>query len=62
MEIQNENHSLGLVSRAVAFGLALATTTAITTTLAAIFSAPGQNAGGQFVRIAAAPLRALLGV
>ena len=38
MEITNDNFSMGLVSRAVAFAMALVTTALITTATAVIFT------------------------
>lgn len=61
METFNEHERLGLVHRAVAFGLALATTSIIATSVAVVFTGNSQVAGTAVMRFAAASLRAVVG-
>jgi hypothetical protein len=61
MESFNETKRMGLVRRAVAFGLAVASTGVIATGTAVIFSGNPQSAGRAFVDFALAPLRAVFG-
>jgi uncharacterized PurR-regulated membrane protein YhhQ (DUF165 family) len=61
MEIRNETLGMGLVHRAIAFGLAVATTAFIATGFAIPFSSSPAALAAQIGRIAVAPLRALLG-
>jgi len=61
METFNETRQLGLVHRAVAFGLAFATTAFITTSVAVVFTGSTQTVGAHIARAAIAPLRALIG-
>lgn len=61
MEIRNETLGMGLVHRAVALGLVVATTAFIATGFAVVFSASPQAVSAQIVRVVFAPLRALLG-
>ena len=59
MESNNEIAVVGLVPRVVALALAFATTSAISISVATIFTADG----AQFLaRIASAPVRALVGL
>jgi hypothetical protein len=57
----NETERLGLVHRAVAFGLALATTGFIATSVAVVFTGNTLNAGTAVARVALAPFRAFVG-
>ena len=61
METLNETERLGLVHRAIAFGLALTTTSLIATSVAVIFTGSGSAFGHALARIALAPLRAFFG-
>lgn len=61
METINENERLGLVHRAVAFGLALATTSVIATSVAVVFTGNTQTVGTAVARVAAASVRAVVG-
>ncbi len=61
MEKTNEGMQLGLVHRAVALGLALATTALIATSTAVVFTGSTQTVGGTLARAAFAPIRAILG-
>jgi uncharacterized PurR-regulated membrane protein YhhQ (DUF165 family) len=61
MEIKNETLGNGLVSRAIALGMAFAATAIIATSTAVIFTAAGGSGFGSAVaRIAAAPVRHVL--
>ena len=62
METINENFRVGVVSRAVAFAMALATTAFITTATVVIFTGSTQAVGAQLVSATVAPLRSLFGV
>ena len=62
MEITNANTGLGLVSRAVAFAMALATTAFITTATAVVFTGSTQTVGSHLVGAVFAPIRTLIGV
>ncbi len=57
----NEFSSNGLVSRAVALGMAFATTAFIATSVAVIFTGNSRVAGAALVRFAAAPIVTLFG-
>lgn len=61
METINENERLGLVHRAIAFGLALATTSFVATSIAVVFTGNTQTVGAAIGRVALAPLRAIIG-
>ena len=61
MEKTNETQRVGLVHRAFAFGLALATTAFIATSTAVVFTGNAHTVGGALVRVAAAPFHALIG-
>lgn len=61
MEKSNETLGLGLVHRAVAFGMAIATTALVATSTAVIFTGSTQAFGAGVARALAAPIRALLG-
>jgi hypothetical protein len=61
MEKSNEGTQLGLVSRAVALGMAAATTAFIATSTAVVFTGSTQEVGITVARAAFAPLRAMLG-
>ncbi|HXC59261.1 MAG TPA: hypothetical protein VN645_08085 [Steroidobacteraceae bacterium] len=62
MEITNGNAGLGLVSRAVAFAMALTTTAFITTATAVVFTGSSQAVGSHLVGAVIAPIRTLIGV
>jgi hypothetical protein len=62
MNTNNETLRPGLVHRAVALGLAFTTTAFIATSVAVVFTGSTQAFGAQLVRVASAPVRALLGV
>jgi hypothetical protein len=62
MEIKNnETQRLDLVPRTVAFGLAVATTTFIATSVAVVFTGATHSVGTSLVQAALAPLRAVFG-
>lgn len=61
MEIINENERLGLVHRAVALGLAFATTSAIAASVAVVFTGNTQTVGTAVARVAVASVRAVVG-
>ena len=61
MEISNETQRMDLVHRTVAFGLALATTAFIATSIAVVFTGNTHAVGRAVVQVALAPLRAILG-
>ena len=61
MENTNEIERLGLVHRTIAFGLAVATTSFIATSVAVIFTGNTQTVGSALVNVALAPLRAVFG-
>jgi len=61
MEQINETFRAGLVHRAVAFGLALATTALVATSTAVVFTGATQSVGAVLFRAAAGPIRAVLG-
>ncbi len=61
MEIRNDNFGLGLVSRAVAFGMALVTTAFIATSTAVVFTGAAGGLGSKLAAVVAAPLRSLIG-
>ena len=61
MEIANGNFGMGLVSRAVAFGMALVTTVLVTTATAVIFTDSTYTVGAHVAAVVSAPVRALLG-
>ena len=61
MEQNNETLATGLVHRAVAFGLAFATTALVATSTAVVFTGNAQNVGSVLVRAVAGPIRAVLG-
>jgi hypothetical protein len=61
METINENERLGLVHRAIAFGLAFATTSIVATSVAVVFTGNTQTVGAAIGQVALAPLRALIG-
>ena len=61
MEITNGNFGMGLVSRAVAFGMALVTTVLVTTATAVIFTGSTHTVGAHVAAAVSAPVRALLG-
>jgi hypothetical protein len=60
MEQSNETFAAGLVHRAVAFGLAFATTVLVATSTAVVFTGNTQHVGTA-IRVVATPVRALLG-
>ena len=62
METNNEITNVGLVSRAVAFGMALATTAFITASTAVIFTGSTHAVSAKLIGFALHPLRALVGV
>jgi hypothetical protein len=61
MEKINETQRVGLVHRAFAFGLALATTAVIATSTAVVFTGSTHIVGGALARVALAPFQALIG-
>jgi hypothetical protein len=61
MESCNETERMGLVHRTVAFGLAVATTTFIATSIAVIFTGNTLRFGQALFDGALAPLRAVFG-
>lgn len=61
MESRNENLNVGLVSRAVAFGMALATTAFIAAATAVVFTGSTHVVSAKLVAIALAPLRTVVG-
>jgi hypothetical protein len=61
METKNETRNLALVSRAIALGLAFATTSAIAGSVGALFSVQPQSIGGALAELAFLPIRAILG-
>jgi len=61
METINETRRMDLVHRTIAFGLALATTSIITTSVAVVFTGNTHTLGRAFVQVALAPLRAVFG-
>jgi hypothetical protein len=61
MEKANEGTQLGLVHRAVALGLAVATTGFIAASTAVVFTGSTQAVGLTVAQAAIAPIRALLG-
>jgi hypothetical protein len=62
MEIRNDNFGIGLVARAVAFGLAVVTTAFIATSTAVVFTGAAAGVGTKLVAVVAAPLRSLIGI
>ncbi len=62
MENINETVRTGLVHRAVAFGLAVTTTAFIATGVAVVFTGSTAAVSHQIIHVAAAPVRALLGL
>lgn len=61
MENTNEIERLGLVHRTIAFGLAVATTSVVATSVAVIFTGSTQTVATALVNGALAPLRAAFG-
>jgi hypothetical protein len=61
MEKRNETLGLGLVHRAVAFGLAVATTGVVAIGTTVIFTGSTAAFGAGIAQAAIAPIRALLG-
>ncbi len=61
MEKINETQRVDLVPRAVAFGLAFATTSFIATSVAVVFTGSTHAVGGAIARVAFAPFQALIG-
>ena len=61
LETNNESIHLGLVHRAIAFGMAVATTAFIATSVAVVFTGSTQTFGAALFQAAATPLRAMLG-
>ncbi len=61
MEQINETFHAGLVHRAVAFGLAFATTALVATSTAVVFTGSAQSVGSVLLHAAAGPIRAILG-
>ena len=61
MENINETQRVGLVHRALAFGLALATTSFIATSVAVIFTGSTHTVGSAVARVVLAPLNAIFG-
>jgi hypothetical protein len=61
MENINETERMGLVHRTIAFGLALATTSIIATSVAVIFTGNTLTVGNAVARVVLAPLSAILG-
>jgi hypothetical protein len=57
----NETQRMDLVHRALALGLAFATTAFITTSVAVVFTGNTHTVGSALVQVALAPLRAVLG-
>ena len=62
MEKRNETLGLGLVHRAIAFGLAVATTGVVATGTAVVFTGSTAAFGAGIARAAFAPIRAVLGL
>ena len=61
MENNNEIERMGLVHRAVALGLAFATTGFIATGVAVVFTGSTASVGGALASVALAPFRAAFG-
>jgi hypothetical protein len=61
MEKRNETLGLGLVHRAIAFGLAVATTTVVAASTVVIFTGSSAAISAGIGQAAIAPLRAVLG-
>ncbi len=61
MENNNANERVGLVHRAIALGLAFATTGFIATSVAVVFTGNTQTVGAAVARVAIAPLSAVFG-
>ena len=61
MENIDETERMDLVHRTIAFGLALATTSFIATSVAVIFTGSTHTVGSAVVRVVLAPLNAILG-
>jgi hypothetical protein len=61
MESFNETERMGLVHRTVAFGLAVAATCFIATSIAVIFTDNTHTFGSALAHVALAPLRAVFG-
>ncbi len=61
MENLNETQRMGLVHRAIALGLALATSGFIATSVAVIFTGNTHTVGSALVHVALAPFRAVFG-
>jgi len=61
MENINETEQLGLVHRTIAFGLALATTSFIATSVAVVFTGSTHTVGSALADVMLAPLRAVFG-
>ena len=61
METINEIERLGLVHRTIAFGLAVASTTFIASSVAFVFTPDKHAVGAALVNAALAPLRAVFG-
>jgi len=62
MDIRNDNLGIGLVTRAVAFGMALVTTAFIATSTAVVFTGAASGFSSKLVAVVAAPLRNLIGI
>jgi hypothetical protein len=61
MEIRNNNFSAAVVSRTVAFAMAVVTTAFIATGTAVLFAGTAGGFGSNLAAAAAAPLRSVIG-
>jgi len=61
MDISNNSFGAAVVSRTVAFALAVITTTFIATGTAVVFAGTAGGFGSKVAALAAAPLRSLIG-
>ena len=61
METRIESPRLAVLHRAIALGLAFATTSFLATSVAVIFTGNTHTVGAALARVAIAPVRALLG-
>ena len=62
MEIRNSNFSVAVVSRIVAFAMAVVTTASIATGTAVVFAGAAGGFGSKVAVVIAEPLRALIGI